>query len=120
MQTTITRKTRKPMSNQNHLTKEQLQQRLLDIFEKADHQNSALVGIYKLFIPDWEKIERLEGFPTVGQEMWCYICNLFIDFDQKCHPNVINGGLWINCGFSSNPDLGPWEISFDQCSFIYL
>jgi len=100
--------------------KEDLQHRLQEIFERTDHQNSALTEIYKLFIPDWEKIERLEGFPTVGQEMWCYICNLFIDLDQKHHHKVFNGGLWINSGFSSNPDLGPWEISFDHCSFIYL
>ncbi len=120
MQTTITRKTRKPVSTSTSFNREELQHRLQEIFEKADHQNSALAGIYKLFIPDWEEIERLEGFPTVGQEMWCYICNLFIDFDQKHHPKVFNGGIWLNNGFSSNPDLGPWEISFDQCSFIYL
>jgi hypothetical protein len=99
--------------------KEDLQYQLQAIFEKAEHQNSALVGIYKLFIPDWEKIERLEGFPTVGQEMWKYICQLFIDFDQKHHPKVFSGGIWLNNGFSSSDKLGPWEISFDDCTVIY-
>ncbi len=104
--------------NQNHKI-EILQRRLQEIFEKAEHQDSALVGIYKLFIPDWEKIDRLEGFPTVGQEMWQYICQLFINFDQVHHPKIFKGGIWFNNGFSSDGNLGPWEISFSQCRFIY-
>ena len=99
--------------------KEDLQHRLQEIFERTDHQNSALTEIYKLFFPDWESIERLEGFPTVGQEMWCYICQLFIDFDQKHHCQVFKGGLWFNSGFSSSDKLGPWDISLDQCRVIY-
>ncbi|MBU1387816.1 MAG: hypothetical protein KKE62_06365 [Proteobacteria bacterium] len=102
-----------------NFNKEGLQHQLQEIFEKADHQNSALAGIYKLFIPGWEKIERLEGFPQVGKEMWCYICQLFVDFDQKHHPKVFNGGIWLNNGFSSSDKLGPWEISMDHCNVIY-
>lgn len=98
---------------------QKLQHQLQKIFEKADHQNSALIGIYKLILPEWNRIERLEGFPEVGQEMWQYICNLFIDFDQRHHPKVLSGGLWINSGFSSSADLGPWEINLDHCNVIY-
>jgi hypothetical protein len=72
-----------------------------------------------MLIPDWERLERLEGFPVVGQEMWQYICQLFIDFDQRHHPQLFNGGLWMNTGFSSSGDLGPWEINFDKCILIY-
>ncbi len=70
-------------------------------------------------IPDWIASERLEGFPVVGREMWQYICQLFIDLDQRHHPEIFKGGLWINAGFSSSADLGPWEISMDRCCFIY-
>jgi hypothetical protein len=118
MQTTITRKTSKPASIPT-LSKQALQQRLQQIFEQADHQSSALVRIYQLIFPDWEKIDRLEGFPTVGVELWKYICQLFIDFDQKHHPKVFSGGIWLNNGFSSSDKLGPWEISLDQCRVIY-
>ena len=83
-------------------TKEELQQRLLDIFEIVDSQNSALVGVYKLVFPDWENIKQIEGFPEVGREMWKYICQLFIEFDRQHHPNVFHGGIWLNNGFSSN------------------
>jgi len=118
MQTTITRKTGKPASIPT-LSKQALQQRLQQIFEQADHQSSALVRIYQLIFPDWEKIDRLEGFPTVGVELWKYICQLFIQLDQKHHPQVFKGGLWFNSGFSSSDKLGPWDISLDQCRVIY-
>ncbi len=107
------------MISQGISNKEKLQHKLQKIFEQAKHQNSALIGIYKMLIPDWERIDSLEGFPEVGQEMWRYICNLFIDFDQRHHPDVFNGGIWINQGFSSSDELGPWEISLDQCNVIY-
>jgi hypothetical protein len=96
-----------------------LQRQLQLVFENAQHQDAALVGIYKLFIPDWENIKQVEGFPTVGREMWKYICQLFIDFDQQHHPEVFKGGIWLNNGFSSDGNLDPWEISFSQCHFVY-
>ncbi len=122
MQTTansLDKKCRSHMPNQKITSKMKLQHRLQEVFEKADHQNSALIGIYKLIVPDWDRIDRLEGFPEVGQDMWRYICNLFIDFDQRYHPDVFNGGIWINNGFSSSDELGPWEISLDRCNVIY-
>lgn len=100
-------------------TKEQFQARLQAIFEQADHQSSALVRVYQLLFPDWDSIERIEGFPEVGKEMWKYICNLFIEFDRKHHPNVFHGGIWLNNGFSSNDRLDGWEISFDGVKVIY-
>jgi len=122
MQTTVSKfdkECQKHMAEQGITSKKKLQHCLQEVFEHAVHQNSALIRIYKLLIPDWERIERLEGFPEVGQEMWRYICNLFIDFDQRHHPDVFNGGIWVNNGFSSSENLGPWEISLDQCNVIY-
>ena len=115
----LDRKCQKHLANQGITSKETLQLGLQKIFEQAEHQNSALVGIYKLIIPDWEQIERVEGFPEVGHEMWTYICQLFIDFDQRRHPKVLNGGLWINSGFASSDSLDPWEIDFDRCRIVY-
>ena len=115
----IDKKYRKHMANQGITSIEKLQHRLQEIFEQAEQQDSALIGIYKMLIPDWDKIDRLEGFPVVGQEMWQYIASLFIDFDQHHHPNVFKGGLWLNNGFSSSDKLGPWEISLDRCNVIY-
>lgn len=107
------------LAKQGIRTKEDLQQRLQAIFEEVEHQDSALVRIYKMVFPDWDRIKQIEGFPVVGQAMWKYICNLFIQFDHQHHPEVFKGGLWFNNGFSSSEDLDPWEISFDKCKVIY-
>jgi hypothetical protein len=115
----IEKQCQKHLFSQGITSKEKLQQRLQEIFEKAEHQERALIELYRMVIPDWDRLERLEGFPVVGQEMWKYICQLFIDLDQRLHPEIFKGGLWMNAGFSSSGDLGPWEISMDRCRFIY-
>ena len=96
-----------------------LQHHLQRIFENSDHQESALVNLYKMLFPDWEKIQRIEGYPEVGQGVWDYICNLFIEFDQKNHPECFKGGLWVNNGFASNDCLPPWMISLEKCRVVY-
>lgn len=116
---TIGNNYRKYLASQGIKTKEQFQIRLQEIFEQVDHQSSALVRIYQLLFPDWDSIKQIEGFPEVGREMWKYICQLFIDFDKKHHPNVFHGGIWLNNGFGSNERLGGWEISFDGVKVIY-
>jgi hypothetical protein len=115
----LDRQCREYMAGQGITSKEKLQHRLQEIFEKAEHQDSALVMVYQLLFPDWDRIKQIEGFPVVGQGMWCYICNLFIDFDQQHHPGIFKGGLWFNNGFSSSGELEPWEISFQGCNVIY-
>jgi hypothetical protein len=115
----IDRQCKQHLAQQGITSKEKLMCRLQEIFEKAEHQERALIELYRMVIPDWERLERLEGFPVVGQEMWQYICRLFVDYDQRKHPQVLNGGLWVHAGFSSSGDLAPWEISMDRCHFIY-
>lgn len=115
----IEKQCQKHLANQGITTKKQFQHRLQEIFEQAEHQEAALIGLYKMLIPDWDRIERLEGYPIVGRGLWQYIANLFIDFDQRLHPQVLNGGLWLNQGFSSSDKIGPWDISMDQCNIIY-
>ncbi len=96
-----------------------LQQYLQKIFEESDHQDSVIVKLYKMLFPDWEKIQRIEGFPVIGQGLWDYICNLFIEFDRENHPGCFKGGLWVNNGFSSSDCLDPWMISLENCKVIY-
>jgi hypothetical protein len=115
----IEKQCQKHLLSQGITSKEKLMCRLQEIFEQAEHQERALIELYRMLIPDWERLERLEGFPVVGQEMWQYICRLFVDYDQRKHPQVLNGGLWIHAGFSYSGDLAPWEISMDRCHFIY-
>ena len=112
-------------NSQNHLVNQKiksirdLQVHLQEIFEESEHQDSVIVKLYKMLFPDWEKIQRIEGFPTVGKALDEYIFNLFIEFDREHHTSVFNGGAWINQGFSTNENLEPWEISLENCKIIY-
>ena len=108
-----------PLTDQGIKSVRDLQQHLQEIFEKSDHQDSVIVKLYKMLFPDWENIKRIEGFPAVGKALDEYIFNLFIEFDQKHHPDVFNGGAWIDKGFSTNEKLEPWEISLEHCKVIY-
>lgn len=107
------------LASQGIETVQDLQQHLQKIFEQSDHQDSVTVKLYQMVFPDWEKIHRIEGFPQVGQALWDYICNLFIEFDREHHPECLKGGAWINQGFSSNHRLDSWEISLESCNIIY-
>ncbi len=115
----IDNRCRKHLANQGITSKEELQVGLQEIFEQVDNQNSALVRIYQLLFPEWDRIKQIEGFPEVGQGLWKYICQLFIEFDRQYHPGVFHGGIWLNNGFSSNENLDGWEISFESCKVIY-
>jgi len=111
-------------NSQNHLNQgiksiRDLQQRLQEIFEESDHQSSVIVKLYKMLFPDWDKIQRIEGFPIVGKALNEYIFHLFVEFDRQHHPECFNGGAWINQGFSSNDRLEPWEISLENCKIFY-
>jgi len=96
-----------------------LQMQLQKIFDESDHQNSVLIELYKMLFPDWEKIKKIQGFPEVGQGLWDYIFNLFVEFDGKHHPKRVKGGTWIIHGFRSNCELDPWQINLKNCKIIY-
>ena len=110
---------RNHLANQGIRSIRDLQIHLQKLFEESEHQNSVIVNLYKMLFPDWENIKRIEGFPAVGKALDEYIFNLFIEFDQKHHSNVFNGGAWIDRGFSTNEKLEPWEISLENCKVIY-
>ena len=94
---------------------DELKDVIKDIFEKYDHQQDVLVGIYNIFLPEWDLIKSIAGFPEAGESLWRFICNKFIEFDKENHPNCFAGGAWMNSGFSCDKDLGPWDISFKNC-----
>lgn len=97
---------------------EDLKAYIRKLFEKHDHQSDALIDIYKMVFPDWDRIEKIEGHPETGKSFWKFIFNQFNELDQKYHPTVFPGGLWFNTGFSSNENLDPWELSFENCLVI--
>lgn len=89
------------------------------IFETATHQEQALIGIYKLFLPDWETIEHINGFPSCSEELWKYVCNKFFALDKKYHPNCLAGGAWLNNGFSGDKNLkGFNDVDLSTCEIV--
>ena len=97
---------------------ETLQTYIKGIFRKHDHQEKILIDLYKMVIPDWDRIKKIRGYPEAGNALWKFICHLFIEFDQKKHPGCMAGGIWMNTGFSVNSSLSCWEISFKNCQVV--
>jgi hypothetical protein len=90
------------------------------IFEKHTDQANALIDIYRLILPDWDNIESVSRFPTAGKKLSLYITKQFITFDQKHHPSVMNGDMWINNGWSMSESIAPWDVSFDSCHVAFI
>jgi len=93
-------------------------------FEGKDHQVNVAVDLYKIIFPDWEKIEKVEGWPTVDKEtVQRHIFRKFQEFDRKHHPEVMQGGLWLNNGFSTleaeRLGVGEWEYDRSEVALIY-
>jgi len=88
------------------------------IFAEAKHQRDYVVGLYKVVFPRWDKIENVNGFPHCGEALHSYTMGKAIEFDKLHHPKVMNGGLWMNSGFSIDRGLGDWE--FVPCKVTYL
>jgi hypothetical protein len=90
------------------------------IFSTNNNQRKVIADLYKLVLPDWEKIEKIEGYPEAGWELSIFISELFMQFDQKHHPDCMPGGAWMNTGFSVNRNLGAWQISLKNCRVIMI
>lgn len=83
---------------------------ILKIFEEEDHQIKILIKLYKLIYPNWNEISQVKGFPKTSKEVNLFLFDQFIQFDKKNHPNVLNGGLWMDKGFSSDENLQGWIV----------
>ena len=98
---------------------EEMKELIKSYFEKHEHQEDVLIDLYRLVLPDWDRIEKLIYSPKIGKRFWRWICQLFIDFDNEHHPEVFKGGIWFNQGFSSDGKLSDWEISFIGCNVTF-
>ena len=99
------------------LTKEKID----DIFSNSDNQSDVIIKLYKALYPNrWDDIEKLNSFPVCSDNMGQYIFKKFIDFDKKYHPDVINGGAWLNSGFSTldNENIPDWYVN--PCDFTLI
>lgn len=97
------------------LTKEQINK----AFENENHQANVMINLYKIAIPEWDNIRKLNGWPSISNTTWTYICDKFIAFDRKNHPDVLSGGCWMNSGFSIEK-MEDWKIlPIDSNKIVY-
>ena len=115
---TLENKCRRHWKCQGITNTQTLKAYIQSIFSKHDHQKNIMVDLYKLVLPDWEKIEKIEGYPEAGRELSIFISKQFMQFDRKHHPDCMAGGAWMNTGFSVNGNLDPWQISLRNCRVI--
>ena len=82
------------------------------LFETCEHQQDVLVGIYKLVYPEWDDIEKIDGWPTCNKKTWGVVMDMFRPFDKIHHPDVMAGGAWFDSGFSTSDgeDLEDWQV----------
>lgn len=99
--------------------RDELESHITAIFEKSDHQEQVLIGLYRMVFSDWDRISKINGYPEAGDDLWKFICQQFQKFDKAHHPDCFAGGIWMNSGFSVNHNLEAWEISFDNCQVEY-
>ena len=96
-----------------------LKARIKMVFENHQDQTKVINQLYRLFIKDWDRVDYIEGHPHCGEELWKFICGLFLEFDREHHSDCQPGGIWNSWGFIMNTTLGPWEVSLENCSMNY-
>jgi hypothetical protein len=88
------------------LTKEMID----GIFGNAEDQAHALIELYKIPHPNWDKIKSISGFPRVSPDTCDYIFKKAIAFDKENHPDVTPGGLFLNKGFGNSDEIPNWTV----------
>ena len=97
---------------------------LEELFATETHQTDIILKMMEKVCTqvgvDWKQVQELNQFFTGGKEMNDYIWDKFVAFDQKHHPTVMNGGAWMNYGFSSmdNEKVGDWDVTMDVDKII--
>jgi len=90
---------------------------ITSVFENSKHQFEYLIGLYKLIVPDFESVRRIDGFPVISVKTNEFITMLAVNFDKEHHPGVFAGGLWLNRGFSTS-DIPDWEFRLNKSHII--
>ena len=90
------------------------------IFENSKQQHETVSKLYGSVIPRFEEVKKVNHFPSTNKKTSEYIFSKAIEFDKKYHPNILNGGLWFNNGFSGdNETLKDFEVFIDISKLIY-
>lgn len=92
------------------LTKEQID----GIFKEARDQSDYIIRLYRVAIPEFDQVVKLDGFPVVSRETNTYIFDKAGEFDRAYHPGVLAMGAWMNSGFSFSDSVDDWHVEMDE------
>lgn len=87
--------------------------------ETVDHQQDFVLAFYRRVYPDWDHISQIDGYPSISDNLYCFMSRLCQQVDRRCHPNVLAGGLWMNKGPSIDRNLAPDEIDLNTAKVTY-
>jgi len=99
------------------LTKEQIDEAIGPC--KDYDYPTAITNLYKLVIPDWDKVKQIDGWPKCGRGIGQHIVHKIIAYDQAKHPGSMPGGGWLNNGWSQRDELEDWEVSIEGVGIDY-
>lgn len=93
------------------LTKE----RIDEIFQEVEDQRNPnqvnyIIKLYREVYPNWDDIATIDGYPKASKNTCLYIMEKAMTFDRRHHPDVMNGGAWMNKGFSQEEKMGDWIV----------
>jgi hypothetical protein len=90
------------------------------LFERCSHQDDVLEGLYRMVLPEWDRIEYVvEGRPHIGEVGWNTIFSLFQAFDEMHHGEfVFPGYMWLSLGFQKDESLDSWEVDTSEVRYI--
>ncbi len=103
------------MADELHLIKTDISKEIIDkLFEDAKDTDEATIELYKLAIPVFDELDKVENFPEISSDTNKYIFRKMIDLDVENKVTHMNGGRWLNSGFSTNNDLPDWMCSWKK------
>ena len=90
----------------------------------AAFESDAVVAVFRMVYPNFDDIERVDGFPKCNTKTWKAICIMTCELtnklnkDRRYDKQVMPGGAWINWGFSSGrtdedpmaPEIPDWHV----------
>ena len=86
-----------------------------ECFKDAADQGVYYTALMRLAFDDWENVIEVDGWPHVSHDTGRYIQRKAMAFDEVHHPDVMQGGLWMNSGFGSDAEVKDWRIDMSGC-----
>jgi hypothetical protein len=94
---------------------EQVQRELDRVFQSPE-DGKVLNGLYHLFLPDFDQVQRFHCRPTMGSELHHDVWQRIVRWDKQ--HNVARYGVlslmpaWNEGGFGRDPGLPPWGFRY--------